>query len=275
MQSNSVNIAGAITLWELSGMSNYSILEEGFDALNLQAYTPHMPTTQEALKIVLQDKYQGTRCLIRPLESHKGWGIVLEKAKGTALSHTNDISIVVNNNKKADLSFYGVDYSIEQEIQQAVEQTMLMVPQNKLVYSLKRILYSLCGTPIRESGGVYYLPAAALDRWREVAVIVESAGGNTVHLIQTAIDDNSVRCIMAHVRAEIDAFKGGVIEELNSGMKARAVSNRSEDIKFMLAKAEWYEREFGVLLSESKAALDELAMSLMMNGSWSDMGAQS
>lgn len=268
MQSNQVSIAGAITLWELSGRSNYQTLVDGFDNAGLSQYKPHRPTPLEALKIVLVDLFAGTRSLIRPLDGYKGFGVVYEQANGEHLTHHNDISITVTGKGPTDLRFYGTSWSQEQDIITRVTQEMFLVPQAKLAYSLKRIIESLCGVPIRESGGIYFIPDPSIPKWNQVAEVIEAAGGNTVHIIRTAIDDKAVRCVMDHVKQEIADYVAIASGEVQGGMKDKARENRIVDTEFMIQKAKWYEKEFGVLLTESTAALGELSVKLMMDGDW-------
>lgn len=274
MQSSNVSISGAITLWELSGRSNYSMLADGLKNLGLQQYIPHKPTALEALKLVLTNMFAGTRSLIRPLEGYKGWGVVYEQANGNHLQHHNDISITVRGKNLADIAFYGTTWDQEQLILSQVTAEMELIPQAKLVYSLKRIIESLCGVPIRESGGVYFIPDPAMPMWRNVSAIIESAGANTVHVIRTAVDDSMVKCVVAHIEREVRDFIAIAEGEASAGMKERAKANRLSDTEFMIEKAKWYEREFGVLLTDTTKALDELSVKLLMDGDWSGLGME-
>lgn len=263
-------IAGAITLWELHGRPSAEVIRFGFESLGLGTYAPHPATVQEALKIVLTELYQGSRVLIRPLESSKGWGVVHERADDIKLSHVNDVSVVVNG---ADVVIYGASYEMEARIRMGISLEVTTVPQQKLVYMLKRIINEkLSGVPIRESGGVYYIPEHKLELWRSVAEVIEaSGGGSMVHILRTAIDDKAVRCVVDHVKAEVQAFKEKAMED-TSGMGERARIARFNATQDMIDKIKYYEDTFGVMLEESKAAMGELSVAIMMSGNWMELG---
>ena len=108
---------------------------------------------------------------------------------------------------------------------------------------------------MRDMGGIYWLPEAGVDVWKQVAAAVEGAsekaGSNSVYMLTTVMDDAAIRAVKDAITHEIAGEAIRVHGEVTEGLGDRATENRKERMKELHSRVSHYEG----LLEESLESL--------------------
>ena len=118
--------------------------------------------------------------------------------------------------------------------------------------------------PLREAGGVYWLPDDKLDAWQEFAKDVERAGENRVYVLKVKATPEMVRCVgdFLCVMAETQ------ISEMMTALEkeevaASVVTTRRKRLDVLTSQIKDFEQAFSRSLTEIDAKLGDAAAALL------------
>jgi len=119
---------------------------------------------------------------------------------------------------------------------------------------------------LRSGGGIYYLPPAVMPEWRKITeALKEAAPGHTVHSMPTIqMTTDGAKAILDCLSEEIEERVAKVSEKVISGaLGVRALENRADETKALLAKVVQYEGIMGERLDALRAHLANLQTDLV------------
>lgn len=133
----------------------------------------------------------------------------------------------------------------------------------------------LNGVTLRANGGVYWMPAASIEKWEMIAKAVETAGGyndekrlvNQCYLLRTPMDAQTFRAVRDAISAEIMAESQAIADEITGGqIGEEALENRKEKLAGLVDRVEAYEGILGdeQALVQVRGALDVVRASIAM-----------
>jgi len=257
MREDAINICGAVTCWVLAGESSRQTLVADMPG-QLVDLVPEPRTHYAALRYALVDVCQGQRRLIRPLESRGGFSVVTETADGDRLAYTQDIIALVSDSGRLTItpSGHADGGSVEHSYQRALGTVSSQAVGEMLAQAVNR----LGGVPLRDHGGVYWVPEPSLEAWAAVVRAVERAGtGSLVSLVRTAMDERGIKSVVAALQADVNGDLARIEREIAEGdLGQRGCRNRADEAAALASKVARYEGLLGVTLDQLRATASQV-----------------
>ena len=272
------SLVGAIVWWRLSGgldIDNFSTFWS-----NTTLHKGWLPTPvgfERAFRRACVSQ-QGGRRLVRPLESHKGFAIVDELARGSDLSHRQRVNLTLDNLGR--IVAQASDDSVLDEDTEALVKTIqesYIWHQDNLTQSdvsawLCKIMDRIQAVSLRDTGGVYFVPADALAKWELIVGCLRAASAHTVLSVPAMRTEQAVEAALDAIANEslvaIQALEK-TLEEHNSPesdtkLGARALAGRVAAAEKVAKKIAQYESLLGASLPSLTERLTELSANLVM-----------
>lgn len=268
MSTSQISMSGAIVLWSTTSTTSLDKLTSGLDGIGLGKFAPSQTSAQTALKFAMTDLYSGPRKLVRPDRS--GFSVVEETQGVLGLQHEVVLTAQFRGGK---LEVYPP--TEQDRVASAHAHQLDLVPVAAITACLTGIVRHLGGIALRQTGGIYWIPARSTDAWAQVMSVVQSAGANTLYAITTQVDAESVRAVCDAINSEMAAEVSQMQAELTEGLSARAGKNRAAQLSTMCDRLRDYEQSLGVTLDTLRGALVTLDQGLMTHAGDQDWGAGS
>lgn len=242
--------AGAIVLWRLSGEVNYTALAAEWEKRGLDArLLPALPSPTVALHRAVEGQ-RGPRRLVRPLGGRNGWAVVAEKAE------EDDLDYSIQTRVKLDTAHRIVIDPAEGEmavsLRAAFDHYLDTLVLGDISEWLCDRVVGLHAVPLRDTGGVYFIPRSSVADWQRMASALEAASDCVCHEIAALQTAEAVECILDAVAQEVENEAAAMEKEIND-LGERGLRNRMEHCEKVEAKIELYEG----LLGAKQEALHE------------------
>ena len=269
MSTSQISMSGAIVLWSTTSTTSLDKLTSGLDGIGLGKFAPSQTSPQAALKAAMTDLYAGPRKLIRP--DRTGFSVV-EETEHPVLGLQHEVVLTaLPRMGQLEVS----DPAEQDRVVNAYAHQLDLVPVASITASLTAIVRHLGGIALRQTGGIYWIPARSTSKWAQVMAVVQSAGANTLYAITTQVDAESVRAVCDAINSEMAAEVAQMQSELADGLSARAGKRRAEQLSSMTDRLRDYEQSLGVTLDTLRGALVTLDQGLMTHAGADDWGAGS
>jgi hypothetical protein len=262
MQSSDMAV-GLVTFWTLNE-SNLTTIKSGFESLGLEKFVPEPPTPMSALKTALLDTFPGR--LIRKVRKN-GFCVVAEEQGEEENDYRPIASAIVGDDGSVSITRVD-DWEQRQAIRDAYENARNVLPANNLSITLSKVATEfLGGTPLRPSGGIYWMRHKSEAIWRGVAGVVEASARktartknpSTVYLIRHDMDVDSVRAVRDAVVSELTTDVDRIRREIQSGeLGERALHGRTREALGLCNKLKEYEQILGVGLDAMRKQIEEV-----------------
>jgi hypothetical protein len=277
--SKETKIAGAVTFWTLTESNDHEVLYRGLTGLGLEEYAPEERTELSALKDALTKVCGGPSTIVERLgEGYE----VSDKTERTASDGTPTLEtsrrvyvspIRGGNGVGAGLEFHPSYAADGPAIHASYTASRNNVPSHAVGRALVKILDAAGATPLRDTGGLYWIPEAKLPLFEQVGAVIRSAslaggavvngafgGRATVYLIRTAMDEDCVEAVADSLEREVRAEVIRINAEIAAGnLGKRALDGRQTESNKLAAKIAHYEeilgRSLDVLKEEGPKAI--------------------
>lgn len=266
--STQISMSGAIVLWSTTVATSREKLETGLASIGLEKFAPAETSPMTALKAALTDLYAGPRKLVRP--DRHGFSVVEESQNLLGLTHT---VVLTAQFVRGQLEVYPP--AEQDRVVQAHASQLDLVPVSSITACLTGIVRHLGGIALRQTGGIYWIPARSTGSWAQVTDVVQKAGANTLYSITTQVDAESVRAVCDAINSEMAAEVAQMQSELTEGLTSRAGKNRAAQLSVMCDRLRNYEQSLGITLDTLRGALVTLDQGLMTHAGDQDWGAGS
>ena len=264
----SQDVCGAIVFWRLSGEAKAVQLamewnKQGLDPTDL----PSLPSPEVALHRAMNE-VKAQRTLVRPLRAGK-WAVVVERV-GPEDTLTHDTVLTVNLNKADELAEYSNPaHDAVQSIDSAFHQHLAKLSQADVSSWLSKMVRDqLKATPLRDSGGVYFVPKDSVETYQAMARALSTATGHMLYTIPALRSDDAVNAVTDAISREVEDSAASMDEEVGSGgLGERALATRGERAEQLLEKVAEYEellgRSLGKLRSNVKGLKRNVATAIL------------
>lgn len=274
----SPDAAGAIVLWRMSGDTNFDTLKAKFEELGLDAkLLPEMPSPDKALTRAVRT-CEDKRILVRPLPGRRGgYALIHESAREEmgadatfeyAMSLQARLNYPVGGVPELVISGPGAQSPVADGIRAAYRSGLERLTSSDTAGWLCEMVRHVKAVPLRDTGGVYFVPRQHLDEWRKIALALRAASASYASEIPALQSKEAVDTILDSLQREADQFLGNMEDELQAaaqtadGMGGRAIKTRLGKCEATVEKLSVYEELLGVKLTNVQQRLNMLQANL-------------
>jgi len=260
-----VEAAGAVIWWHLSGcVSLHSLSQAWKDRGWSPDDLPEVPSPKTALRRALRAQESKTR-FVRQVEG--GWALV-EQRQVPDSSDPAFVILLLAGLGEDDRPAFARGDETGPELEAAVgaafdlariELEPADVSSWMVWYGLK-----LSAVPLRDTGGLYFIPAQTLAQWHELATVVREVSRHTLCEIPAMRSDEAVSAILDAVQREAQAEAEAMEAELAKGIGERAINTRLERTEAVEKKISLYEDLLGSKLETLRSRLSVLRSNLSL-----------
>ena len=119
-------------------------------------------------------------------------------------------------------------------------------------------LTTLGGVPLRDRGGVYFVPQDRVATWERVTTALQACSLHKVHRVPAMRSQDAVEAILAAVTADTRKACQTIAEDIGSAtLGKRALETRENQTADLLERLDRYEGLLGTRLDELRTAIDE------------------
>lgn len=253
---HNVTVGGAIVYWTLSDDFDAELLKTGLQNLGLEKFAPDARTTVSALKQALINAAglcKLKNVLVRGLENPKEDGFIVVRENLGDQDNEYDTLFHADHHPSEGLRLQCDDPNFCAHTQNEFRKCSGSASAYAVSKSLVNIAAELHGTPLRPSGGIYWIPDHKLSQWEDVVKVVSAAahGETKLYKIRTVFDDSAA-----------DALRDAVANAINSDVKAleeytkkdnakeRFLRARREDAKRLREKVKSWEEVLNLTLGD-------------------------
>jgi hypothetical protein len=249
----SANTAGCVTYFRISSEVKLDTLAAAWLAAGLAAEALPTPVKDEvALGRAVNDQAEKRR-LVRPLARRGAWAIVDETVVQGQSPTYRTMQIV--EFVQGCPTWRCVDATVSEHvvimnaISTAFHSHCNTLAHHDISSWLLDIAAGLGAVSLRESGGVYFIPRAGVERWNKIAGAVEAGGAGTVFRIPAMRTAEAVAAITDAITAEAAGLSQAMEDELmatgDDALGKRALNTRAGTAIELLAKLSTYEDLLG------------------------------
>jgi len=250
---------GAVTYWSLSGTCDSDQLAAAWEAAGLnKKLLPALPSPSVAMRRALGELSERRR-LVRPMAGHRGLALVRENASEEDLAH--DIELRAKVNAVGRLQVSPPDHPLAEQLRAAYGRHLNELSHQDVSGWLCRMVHEVHATPLRESGGFYFVPPGEqLETWRKMTNALGSCSAHQVFELPAMHSEQAVRAVLAAVTREAAAEAAAMEAELaaEESLGRRALQTRERRCQAMVSKLGAYEGLLGGMLDDLKDRLGDL-----------------
>ncbi len=249
--------AGCITYWRLSGPITLSALRLSWEAAGLNLdMLPNPPGVDVALgRAVYEEEGRiapGVKWLVRPLAHRGAWALVMETCENETLDYAELLTVKsgpVFERKNTSPTDYE---TIVARIRANYDRRQGEIEPNDVSSWLVKIASKLQSVPLRDTGGIYFVPRKDIDIWRRVVEAVQAVSAHKVFSIPALKNSEAIDAITDAITQEAETaarvLEGELGQTGESALGVRAMKSRQEACETLLAKISAYDELLGVQL---------------------------
>jgi hypothetical protein len=152
----------------------------------------------------------------------------------------------------------GTAFEVEERLRQTFGAARAVLAPADIGHWLCDKLRALDAVPVKENGGVYFLPKGNVERWEKLVAALGKASGHKVFAIPSMRTQDAVEAILAAITAETRGECEKMAEEIaTAGLGKRALETRETATGELLGRLERYEGLLGARLDDLRAAIEE------------------
>lgn len=250
--------AGAIVWWRLSGdvpadTLRAAMVEAGFG----EEQAPDNPTVPTALRRTLMELRNRDRLVI-PRNNGKGWAVVAVKDEGDDdLAFDQELNVQVD--AVGRLQMLPADHPLQGQIKNAFDANLEHLAPEDISTWLVGMAYEAQAVPLRDGGGIYFVPKTKLADWRKLVGVLRSISQHAVYEIPALRSDEAVSAILAAIEREAETEALAMEEALaDDNLGPRALHGRASRCDAVEQKVAAYEELLGTKLDSLRGRLDKL-----------------
>lgn len=265
---------GCVVFWRLQGSADMVALvdrwtHEGLDAAEL----PEMPSPDKALHRAAAELRTAHR-MVRRIPAGKGWAIVDERTDPET-SLTYRVDGVCSIDKVGRPVMEPADHPSAGAFVDAYVRHLDQVSQSDVGVWLVEMVRSCDAIALRDTGGVYYVPPAKVERWHRICAAVGAATQHVLREIPAMRTEETVKAVLDSIAAEATAEAQQLEDDLgNDELGHRALRTRARRATAMAKKVERYEALLGERIGQLREELERLHGNLVVAAIAAEQGAE-
>jgi hypothetical protein len=252
--------AGAVSYWRCGGTVSIAALTKAWvDAGLDEKLLRKEPEPETALRRAVLDLAERRtinekterRILVRPTAEVSTWAIVEETVtEGYAPSYSTLVIVSFAGGKPHVEQHDGTEEQatdIEARVMSGFSAQSGLFDPADITGWLVKLAYKHKAVTLRDSGGVYFIPRAAMEFWNKAANVIETVSGKNhkVFRIPAMKNAEAIEAIVDAVTAEAEQVAQQIDDQVNAGLGARALETRKALVNDLLAKIASYEELVG------------------------------
>lgn len=260
--------AGAIVWWRLAGALRADDLAWSWAQAALpEKWLPGATTPRAALGIAVRE-ITGPRRLARQLPDGSGYAIVDECPNpnvGVEPFIYETIGMVWHDEAGAlrisSDPFFASEApgSARAILESSYAGALASIAQGGVGGWLAKLVGKLHGVPLRDTGGVYFVPRAHVETLSAIAGALRAASAHVVHTVPALRSEEAVAAILAAVQDDASSAALALEEKIAAGeLGARGLRTVQAHVAELREKVSTYEALLGVSLEAMRARLADL-----------------
>jgi len=272
--------AGAVVWWHLSGHVDAEAFKAAWLAQGLdEALLPDLPSAAAALRRAVY-ALKGPSTLVRSLDkSTSRWAIVEENrlvnsatvALGGAPQPLEyEVECVISRNEDDSLTFepattFNDTHPLVMQVRGAYEDARGRFDHADIGGWLARVVRKIDAVPLRETGGVYFVPRAYIEILNKMRAALRASSSCNVQTVPAMKNDDAVEAILDAVRREAQEEAQSIEDAVMAGtFGKRGLEARAASAAAAADKVRRYEALLGSNLDDLRKRLDDLQASAAM-----------
>ena len=262
----SVKVGGGIAFWKPAEGTEQHKLEANLLARGLGDFAPPKRTDASALRGALEHEFHGVKnILIRGMQKPDVGFTVANERKGTAhdeWSGEQFLSCHLRANGHApSLEFRGAENTQAERLMGIFRSLHDTLPASAITAMLVKIIDSVGGIALRESGGFYWIEERAFRVWEYAMQAVEAAGPYKVYLMKCLADMEMARAVTDSLIEEMDATCRRIERDIEAGtLGEEALTNRTKEALAAKERLSHFEGLFGTALEGVRTDLERVTV---------------
>ena len=271
MNQRDYDYGGGIIVWTAKD-SDFDLVLASVERLGeaFKECKPCRPTNATALKKalekVIEPDVKGHNILVRPLKGMDGRGFVVAqedpKIKGEMRFRQRYAAIWYNDDH------YEVEPSLPTHQQLALsheyQRNKKEICSTTVGVCLADVARQMGAVPLREAGGVYWLPDDKLPEWEAFAHDIERAGPNKVYVLKVKATPEMIRCVGDFLCTMAETQVAEMMAALDKDdVPASVVTSRKKKLDSLTKQVQDFEQAFSRTLTEIDARLGDAAAALL------------
>lgn len=255
---------GAVVYWQLSGVVNLEALHDAWLAAGLdELLLPEAVSPAVALSRAVKE-LQGRDVLIRK-HPRGGWAVVCERKDGNSLSYGVGARVYLEGDK---VQFSAEEYTVEET---ATVSASVLAEYGLALTSFSTIDISswlvwlagkLSAVPLRERGGIYFVPRDSVATVRKIKAALAGISANVVHEIPAMHSAEAVSAVLDALTREANTEIQAVEDEVTGEISRCIANNRIGRIADLERKILSYEDLLGVDFGDFKTRISAIRSKL-------------
>lgn len=257
MQRRTIEVHGAMVLWNIAAESDLNRSRAAFADCGLEDFTPQQRSDSECLRAALDEcKRKGQ--IIQRLKNPKknGMEVVTVDRAEVHNEYTSDYNAKVVEGRVVT----GYGWADNERIQEQFDHAKrILTPSGisgPLVRVIKERLHGL--TYGRSTGGVYWIEADAVPVLEDLAPLIEDAavnGETTISVNEIGLTPRTARDLLNSLTEQVRAEAERILTEVRKGLGVEALNAREKQAVELDGLIQHYEP----ILSDSLTSLHSIA----------------
>lgn len=250
-----VSSAGSISYWRLSGPIDLAALTLQWKINKLdEKLLPVAPGDAVALGRAVHEEAV-KRVLVRPLARRGMWAVVAESAGEDSVGYATMLTVKFENGAPAftRVTVAPDDYeACVTRIRAAYDRHRGELAPEDISAWLVKLAGQFQSVPLRDTGGIYFVPRTGVEFWRHAVWIIECVSAHRVFQIPALKNSEAIDAITDAISQEVDRITTAMEAELQQtgedALGERAIETRSHECQALLAKVSAYDELLGAQL---------------------------
>lgn len=271
MTNNEYDYGGGIIVWTAKD-SDFDLVMHAVERLGDQFKDcrPSKPTNvtalKKALETVISPDAKGHNILVRPLKGMDGRGFVVAqedpKIRGEFRFRQRHAAVWYNDDN------YDIDPPLSPALQLDLSREYIRnqkeLSSTSVGVCLADVARVMGAVPLREAGGVYWLPDDKLAAWTDFSSDIERAGPNRVYVLKVKATPEMVRCVGDFLCMMAETQVNEMMTALDKEeVPVSVVTSRRKKLDSLTKQVKDFEQAFSRSLTEIDAKLGDAAAALL------------
>jgi hypothetical protein len=253
---------GRITMWSLQGDVTRDALAKALEAAGSAAIPPDEPSDLVALHRAVEEVARALGHLDYHRVARGEWAIVGMPHEATSPNGGKQLVYGIecraklvreNDTERLEIAGRGED-----QIRAAFEVAKGILAPSDIGTWLCEKLSKLDAVPMRDRGGVYFVPQPLVHKWEHIIAALKACSKHHIHTIPAMRTADAIDAVLAAVTSDTQAACEKIAEEINDNkVGPRALENRRKLTAELLERVQRYEALVGRKLEDLRNVIGE------------------
>lgn len=255
-------VLGRIVWWSLEGDVTRASLVAALAAVQSAAVPPDEPSAVVAVHRAAEAVARGHKGSARQVRRGK-WAICNKAVAVDGDANAGTAKLTADVTALAEVTGENLttegDAVVASEIRAAFDAAKAALAPTDIGGWLCDKLEGLGAVPLRDRGGVYFLPVDTVAKFDKVNAAIKACSQHKVHVVPAMRSTDAVDAVLSAIESDTLAACEAISEEVREGkLGPRGLGSREAKAAELLARAARYEKLLGVRLDGLRAAVAEV-----------------